>query len=140
MACGNAFLIGSCWLDVFGEAASSQAGVIEVDFLNGSIVRGEASENLKFAAARFAEVLPGFCRDNGAEKNRLSGSFSRVRRDYFGTTRFALNHGSEWSPLYDRICRVHSKREHQIRAGTAKLRRNLPLVMRSRPWRGRPVS
>ena len=67
MASGLAFVIGCHQLDVFGEAASSPGGVIEVDFLSGGIVRGKASENLKAAAARFAKVLPVFCQKNGAE-------------------------------------------------------------------------
>lgn len=67
MASGLGFVIGYHPMDVFGEAASSQEGVLEVDFLNGRIVRGEASDSLKAAAAGFAEVIPRFCRDNGAE-------------------------------------------------------------------------
>lgn len=67
MASGLAFVIGYHPMDVFAEAASSPGGVIEVDFLKGGIVRGKASENLKTAAARFAEVLPVFCQENGAE-------------------------------------------------------------------------
>ena len=67
MASGLACVIGYHRTDVFGEAASSPGGIIEVDFLKGGIVRGEASESLKEAAARFAEVLPVFCQENGAE-------------------------------------------------------------------------
>src|ERR1700690_4226668 len=67
MASGLGLVIGYHPMDVFGEAASSQGGVIEVDFLNGRIARGKASDSLKAAVARFAEVLPRFCRDNGAE-------------------------------------------------------------------------
>lgn len=67
MASGLAFVIGYYPMDVFSEAASSPGGVIEVDFLTGVIARGEASENLKGAAARFAKVLPAFCQENGAD-------------------------------------------------------------------------
>lgn len=67
MASGLAFVIGYHPVDVFGEAASSSDGVIEVDFLHGRIVRGTGSDNLRSAARRFAEVLPSFCRDNGAD-------------------------------------------------------------------------
>lgn len=67
MASGLAFVIGYHQMDVFGEAASSQDGLIEIDFLNGCIVRGNASDSLKHGAVRFAEVLPDFCRENGAE-------------------------------------------------------------------------
>ena len=78
MASGLAFVIGYHPMDVFGEAASSPGGVIEVDFIKGGILRGEASENLKAAAARFAEALPLFCQENGAEAGDfavLSASF-----------------------------------------------------------------
>jgi hypothetical protein len=68
MACGNCFVIGAYCLDVFGEAASSRGGVIEVDFLNGRVVKGDASESLKDAAAQFATVLSKFCLENGAEE------------------------------------------------------------------------
>lgn len=67
LASGLAFVIGYHPTDVFGEAASDGDGVIEIDFLHGRIVRGMASDNLRSAALRFAEVLPSFCRDNGAD-------------------------------------------------------------------------
>jgi len=66
MASGLAFLIGCYPVDVFGEAANSE-GVIEIDFLHGKIVRGSASDSLRSATLRFAEVLPAFCRENGAD-------------------------------------------------------------------------
>src|ERR1700735_3040257 len=67
MASGMCFVIGVWSVDVFGEAVASKDGVIEVDFLHGQIVRGDASNSLRSAAARFAEVLPEFCRKNGAD-------------------------------------------------------------------------
>ena len=67
MASGLGFVIGYHEMDVFGEAASSLGGVIEVDFLNGCVIRGEASDSLKAAVAQFAKALPDFCRENGAE-------------------------------------------------------------------------
>lgn len=66
MASGLSFVIGYYPMDVFGEASSLPEGVIEIDFLNGRVVRGNASQSLKAAAARFAEVLPTFCKSNGA--------------------------------------------------------------------------
>ncbi|MCE7797570.1 hypothetical protein LWE61_13545 [Sphingobium sufflavum] len=67
MASGLGFVIGYHSMDVFGEAASSPDGFIEVDFLNGRIAQGTASDSLEAAAARFGEVFPEFCRKNGAE-------------------------------------------------------------------------
>jgi hypothetical protein len=74
------FVIGVWSVDVFGEAVASKDGVIEVDFLHGRIVRGDASDSLRSAAARFAEVLPEFCRKSGADVadfNALSAAFER---------------------------------------------------------------
>jgi hypothetical protein len=67
MASGMCFVIGVWSVDVFGEAFASKDGVIEVDFLHGQIVRGDASDSLRSAAARFAEILPEFCQKNGAD-------------------------------------------------------------------------
>jgi len=67
MASGMCFVIGIWSVDVFREAALSEGGVVEIDFLHGTIVRGDASDGLKAAAARFAEVLPEFCRKNRAD-------------------------------------------------------------------------
>jgi len=84
LASGLCFVIGYHPVDVFGEAASTEEGIIEVDFLQGQIVGGQASENLKLAVARFAEVLPKFCRDNGADVadfETLSAAFSAKMLD-----------------------------------------------------------
>lgn len=67
MASGLCFVIGHHSLDVFEEAASSSDGVIEVDFLHGLVLRGSGSDSLRSAAVRFSEVLPSFCRENGAD-------------------------------------------------------------------------
>jgi hypothetical protein len=66
MASGLCFVIGYHPVDIFGEAALSKNRLIEVDFLEGRIVRGNASDNLKLAAASFKDILPKFCLDNGA--------------------------------------------------------------------------
>ncbi len=67
MASGLGFVVGYCQTDVFGEAATSPGGVIEIDFLHGSIVRGRHSDQLKNAAATFGQAFPAFCTKNGAE-------------------------------------------------------------------------
>ena len=67
MASGLGFVIGYYPMDVFGEAALSPDGLIEVDFLHGRILCGVVSDSLEAAAAHYAEALPEFCRTNGAE-------------------------------------------------------------------------
>lgn len=67
MASGLGFVIGHYPMDVFGEAASSPEALIEVDFLNGRVVRGKPSGSLEIAATLFAKALPEFCESNGAK-------------------------------------------------------------------------
>ncbi|MEQ6332846.1 hypothetical protein [Sphingobium sp. MK2] len=79
MASGLGFVIGYYPMDVFGEAASSPEALIEVDFLNGRVVRGMPSDELEAAVALFAEVLPEFCQSNGAtvtDFKALSATFT----------------------------------------------------------------
>lgn len=66
LASGLALVIGYHPVDVFAEAACSHDGLIEIDFLHGEVLRGDASDNLRLAALRFAEALPTFCSENGA--------------------------------------------------------------------------
>jgi hypothetical protein len=84
LASGMCFIIGIWGTDVFGEAASGD-GVIEVDFLSGQIINGTCSDNLRSAAKRFAEVLPEFCRANGADVSdfvALSATFHAATLDH----------------------------------------------------------
>lgn len=67
MASGLGFVVGYCQTDVFGEAATTTGGVIEIDFLRGSVVRGRPSDQLKSAAVMFGQAFPAFCKKNGAE-------------------------------------------------------------------------
>jgi hypothetical protein len=71
LASGLCFVIGYWSTDVFGEAAAGD-GILEVDFLNGQIVHGGGSMNLRSAIARFREVLPSFCVTNGADISDFS--------------------------------------------------------------------
>lgn len=74
------FVVGYCYVDMFGEARAS-GGVIEVDFLNGSISRGSGSEDLRNVLKLFAENLPSFCARNGAQV----ADFETLTASYFTT-------------------------------------------------------
>jgi hypothetical protein len=67
MASGLGFVVGYCPTEVFEEAAGSPGGIIEIDFLRGTIVRGRPSDQLSSAAAIFGQAFPAFCSKNGAE-------------------------------------------------------------------------
>jgi hypothetical protein len=67
LASGCGLLIGVYVVDVFGEAAQSNAGFIEVDFLTGKVSGGPASSSLSRAINLYAEALSALCQRQGAE-------------------------------------------------------------------------
>jgi hypothetical protein len=58
LASGIGLMIGVYQMDVFGEAAESPEGFIEVDFLKGVTSGAAPSLSLARAVHRYAEVLP----------------------------------------------------------------------------------
>lgn len=80
LASGYSELIGVYQLDVFGEAASTPQGYIEVDFLAGTASGGRVSEALGEAAGRFRAALPDLCRKHCVSET----AFRRLRARYFG--------------------------------------------------------
>lgn len=66
LASGVGLLIGVYQMDVFGEAAKSPEGFIEVDFLTGSTSGARPSPSLARAIRLYAEALPSLCERQGA--------------------------------------------------------------------------
>jgi hypothetical protein len=66
LSCGMGFLIGVYGTDVFGEAALSPDGVLEVNFLKGTTV-GRVSLSLAKAIRLYAEALPQLCESQGVK-------------------------------------------------------------------------
>jgi hypothetical protein len=79
-ASGIGLMIGVYDMDVFGEAAASQEGFIEVDFLTGSTTGAATSASLARAISLYAEALPGLCKKHGVEATDFElGRRRRVR-------------------------------------------------------------
>jgi hypothetical protein len=79
LASGIGMMIGVYEMDVFGEAAATPEGFIEVDFLSGQPSGGATSPELARALKLYAAALPGLCRRHGidaAEFRRLSARYS----------------------------------------------------------------
>ena len=79
LACGLGFLIGVYGTDVFGEAARSPEGFIEVDFLTGATVGAQPSPSLARAIRLYADALPALCESQGAvvsDFERLTARYS----------------------------------------------------------------
>ena len=87
LASGICFMAGIYSVDIHGEAAASEGGYINVDFLTGSTSGGRASKDLQHAVARFSELLPDLAKRHGIEASEIA-VFS-VR---FGTDKVAGPH------------------------------------------------
>jgi hypothetical protein len=83
LACGPGFLIGLYSTDIFGEAAATPEGFIEVDFLTGTASGGKVSDNLAHALTLYAkEALPALCARHGADLSAFRQLKARFSRDH----------------------------------------------------------
>jgi hypothetical protein len=89
VACGNGFVVGICFTDIFGEARRSAERCIVVDFLSGTIVKGKASSSLAGAIALYGKALPAFCAKHRASSAMFRGLIAQYSVDVFGP-RFAV--------------------------------------------------
>src|SRR3954468_13442194 len=84
LAGGIGMMIGVYEMDVFGEAAATPEGFIEVDFLSGQSSGGKSSPELARALKLYAEALPGLCRRHGID----AAAFRRLSARYSGGLTF----------------------------------------------------
>ena len=81
LASGIGLMIGVYEMDVFGEAARSAEGFIEVDFLQGATSGAAPSEALGRAIKLYSKALPELCRKHGVgvgDYERLTARYSGV--------------------------------------------------------------
>ena len=64
-ASGIGLLIGHHSMDVFAEAAASEPGFVEVNFLEASTAGSSVSNNLQGAINGYRDALPNFCSKHG---------------------------------------------------------------------------
>lgn len=74
------FLIGIYETDIFGEAALTHDGFIEVDFLTGTSV-GQVSPSLARAISLYSQALSRLCESQGVTVS----DFDRLTTRYVGT-------------------------------------------------------
>jgi hypothetical protein len=82
LASGIGMLIGVYEMDVFGEAARSPEGFIEVDFLTGATSGAQPSPSLARAIQLYAQALPTLCERQGA----VVSDFERLTTRYSSRT------------------------------------------------------
>lgn len=81
LASGIGLLIGVYEMDVFGEAETSTNGALTVDFLNGTIVEGEASKSLADAVSLYRDALARLIGRAGGSMSALNEAKVRFWSD-----------------------------------------------------------
>lgn len=64
---GVGLMVGVYSMDIYSEAASTEEGYIDVDFLTGSTFGGSTSLSLMKALKLYSKELPRFCERSGVE-------------------------------------------------------------------------
>jgi hypothetical protein len=83
LACGPGLLIGLNSADIFGEAAATPEGFIEVDFLTGTASVGKVSDDLARALTLYTkEALPGLCARQAAAVSEFRQLRARFSSDH----------------------------------------------------------
>lgn len=124
VACGLGLMIGLYEMDVFGEAAATPEGSIEVDFLTGATSGGKPSARLARALELYSqEALPRLCERHGASpsdfrelkvrfrSSGLSGRFEVMVEDREGRRAIAEyeGQGGRRVKVLDRLGRIRPK-------------------------------
>jgi hypothetical protein len=82
LACGPGLMVGVYSTDIFGEAAATPEGFIEVDFLTGAASGGKSSDDLSQALMLYAKALPDLCKRHGADVSEFRQLTARFSRDH----------------------------------------------------------
>lgn len=80
-ASGIGLLVGVYEMNVFSEAAASEPGFIEVNFLNASVVGSPISESLQGAINCYRDALPELCKKHSIELSQIQTLVARFGSD-----------------------------------------------------------
>ena len=80
-ASGTGLLVCIYEMDVFVEAAASEPGYIEVNFIDGSTNGSAISTALKGAIKRYSDALPELCKKHRVDPNQIRTLIARFGTD-----------------------------------------------------------
>jgi hypothetical protein len=89
IASGCSLLMGGYDFDVFADAARSEGGAVAINFLNGEVVEGQASQELRDTLTRAPEAVAKLCAGCGASPEAFRELTARFWSDHVGP-RFAV--------------------------------------------------
>ncbi len=70
-ASGIGLLVGVYAMDVFAEAAASDQGYIEINFLDASASGSAVSATLQGAIESYSNALPAFCKKHNIDQSQI---------------------------------------------------------------------
>lgn len=80
-ASGIGLLVGVYEMDVFAEAAASDPGYIEVNFLDASTTGSAISTTLQGAIKSYSKALPGLCKKHSINRSEIKTLIARFGTD-----------------------------------------------------------
>lgn len=80
-ASGIGLLVGVYEMDVFAEAAASDSGYVEVNFLDASTTGSTISERLKGAIKCYSTALPELCKKHSIDPSQIKTLIARFGTD-----------------------------------------------------------
>lgn len=93
-ASGIGLLVGVYEMNVFSEAAASEPGFIEVNFLDASAVGCPISKNLQGAINSYKQALPNLCKKHSIELSQIQTLIARFGSDPAYGPHFTVTVGS----------------------------------------------
>ena len=105
LACGNGFLIGLySHSNVYEEASQSESGFVTVDFLNGVVTEGSASERLLEVVRLYRDALDKLCKKHGYSRSDFASLIVRYSTNRLGHPQFTVSvkdrHGRQSNTEY----------------------------------------
>lgn len=80
-ASGIGLLVGVYEMNVFAEAAASDSGFVEVNFLDASATGSPISKNLQGAITSYRDALPDLCKKHSIDPHQIKTLTARFGSD-----------------------------------------------------------
>lgn len=80
-ASGIGLLVGVYEMNVFAEAAASDSGFVEVNFLDASATGSPISKNLQGAISSYRNALPDLCKKHSIDLHQINTLTARFGSD-----------------------------------------------------------
>lgn len=116
-ASGIGLLVGYYEMNVFAEAAASDPGFIEVNFLNASVAGSPISQSLRGAITCYRDAVPELCNKHGIDFNQIRTLTARFGSDKVYGSHFSVTvESTDGRSSTDRYIGIPGKRLRKARS------------------------